>query len=1538
MGDNNLLESYNPLYDVHLRQYFASPHMQKHLRNLGLLDSNGVPVQGTNNVEGQLYARHQVMMDMMLRNKERVLMQLADLQKKLDAAEKVEIYRRIRSGITNAEEFRRHHLTTRSFSRPARARSRPPENDRVERQRRHSGSFDDSDLLKRIENDYEEAQKVYEHDSGKGLYGRLAANAYKYQYLHKLDDRTLLNYKDMLQRQLQKLERFREISFGPHSVAKHQPPLQTSWFFRRRNSKSGTRARTGKSLSPSRASGLPATSTSAQPITRRAPLPRQPKKLPPLPKKKTGTPTAKANGHAQTGQKLPPTAIIRPSKKEPESNRSSSGASVEKTEKLPSISPTPLAAAGAAAAAVGAAALAAISPQASDGEYSRPETEASGHLSVGNESDATSPQPQSDIEPEHEAEIEAEPSTPQVERKFEMEPEVHEEDHQQLEHVQEPVAEPEHDAESVHSEKTHDASSQPPTHREEVVSVTSSRLESARELLERVRGIDSPSQSPKPDDRGASQMSRDSIDGHVDHSQGHEKTHEEVHDQVHEPEITQQHVQQLAEEPQDDLISASESFKQVEDQVQHELEDAHERVRRSVGEVPEENEMETSVYHQQEESQEPHFQDEYQPTEHHEDAHDQQEYEDHHVPLKEEDHEESHKVEEAPPTESLQRHRDSFTESESEPNLHYQTQSFAVESNEATSAIAPEETQAAPTSADSFHDSSVPTIEGESLRDSEEETRPNTEAHEQEVHDATSDVAHHVEEYDMDKVDVERKPSYEAMVIHRDSVAQDQNVHEEPVHQDYQREDHDDIEETFEKVDHQPLEGSAISHPASQGGDHEPVHEPAHDIPASPVQPEDHFEHPEPAHDQGPSTPDSPEPHEHEDQIVDNAGEETFERKHSHPLTGRTDDELHEQSHVDHEESHGISHEDSQSSHGQPEDYRHEEEHHEDDEVAHGLVHEARFDQPEEEPYEAQKSSTLLSQPSIEITPASEYGGSVEHLDRSARTPISPVSQSESIKEEPAAEITNHETTYRGEYAQSYEPEGPEEVDQTAAEQYRLPESPDPNAHNDIIPEQCAEHGEIVVPADGEISPRDHIPEYHPQTHEYEAGHEHDFDSPREEPHHEVYEGHNDLQGHDEHSAGHHETHEEIREASHEPVDHSSNEDVHNALSHEYDQIPHETEVHNEPEVTHQEYDDDQGHHIVHSEHHVDDNEPGVHIETESLHITTEQNDAISPRSEVSHGSESGQGSELPSGRTEDISPDQPAVHEDILASPRTEAPELSPRHEDEDHHISHEVDISSNEPQVYDDEYTDEQGHHTIHEEHRVHETEPGVHVEEYSYQQTTDNDADHVTNRSEYSEQSVTHEPNLMEQSVYEDHSDGHGHDHEVDYDRQSQVSQEVIHHEPEHHIVSEDYTIDQQHHEHLPEAVVEQLNLSHEQNVHEDSYTDDSQPGHHVEEHHYTITSDAEPNKNVEVEDYSEQIDGPNGVHVEKHFQSTTTIVNENGNYSNGHKDVEEDDNANEKTSLLSRSHDSDDDGDTDSVIIRSSPETTDRTGPETGRAEI
>uniref|UniRef100_A0A1I7ZLQ8 SARAH domain-containing protein n=1 Tax=Steinernema glaseri TaxID=37863 RepID=A0A1I7ZLQ8_9BILA len=130
---SNLVDSYNPLYDANLRHYFTSPHMQRHLRSIGLgaisvgksclrrlvsglcasflirragdnpnpalqLDSNGVPVASNGNVESEVYSRHYVMMDMLLRNRETQLMQLVDLQRKLDAAEKVQSYRRVRVG------------------------------------------------------------------------------------------------------------------------------------------------------------------------------------------------------------------------------------------------------------------------------------------------------------------------------------------------------------------------------------------------------------------------------------------------------------------------------------------------------------------------------------------------------------------------------------------------------------------------------------------------------------------------------------------------------------------------------------------------------------------------------------------------------------------------------------------------------------------------------------------------------------------------------------------------------------------------------------------------------------------------------------------------------------------------------------------------------------------------------------------------------------------------------------------------------------------------------------------------------------------------------------------------------------------------------------------------------------------------------------------------------------------------------------------------------------------------------------------------
>ncbi|CAK5033703.1 unnamed protein product [Meloidogyne enterolobii] len=334
MGDN-LLESYNPLYDVHLRQYFALPHMQKHLRNLGLLD-------GSAGQSEELHAGHLQMMDMMLRNRERVLQQLVDLQRKLDAAEKVELYRRIRSGVTNAEELERSHVS-RSLSRPARSALG---NGRFSREggghrRQQSHSPEAGDLIKRVETDYRADSAPIKNS--KSIYNRLAANAYKYQYLHKLDDRTLRKYMNSLRKQLAKLERFREVSFGPHTMAKHQPAqLQQSWFFRRRSLKSGRKSRSGKSQSPRRAGAA-----ADEPLTkmRRTSMSRTraTQKLPPLPQTSkrsfTGNRSMPTPSKSME-QKLPPTGITKQTKKAQERPiRRSQPATVQKT---PGIKTTPI--------------------------------------------------------------------------------------------------------------------------------------------------------------------------------------------------------------------------------------------------------------------------------------------------------------------------------------------------------------------------------------------------------------------------------------------------------------------------------------------------------------------------------------------------------------------------------------------------------------------------------------------------------------------------------------------------------------------------------------------------------------------------------------------------------------------------------------------------------------------------------------------------------------------------------------------------------------------------------------------------------------------------------------------------------------------------------------------------------------------------------------------------------------------------------------------------------------------------------------------
>nr|CAD2161392.1 unnamed protein product [Meloidogyne enterolobii] len=334
--------------------------MQKHLRNLGLLD-------GSAGQSEELHAGHLQMMDMMLRNRERVLQQLVDLQRKLDAAEKVELYRRIRSGVTNAEELERSHVS-RSLSRPARSALG---NGRFSREggghrRQQSHSPEAGDLIKRVETDYRADSAPIKNS--KSIYNRLAANAYKYQYLHKLDDRTLRKYMNSLRKQLAKLERFREVSFGPHTMAKHQPAqLQQSWFFRRRslpsleaavgatnNSqsqqtnggwrslKSGRKSRSGKSQSPRRAGAA-----ADEPLTkmRRTSMSRTraTQKLPPLPQTSkrsfTGNRSMPTPSKSME-QKLPPTGITKQTKKTQE--RPPRRSQPTTVQKAPGIKTTPI--------------------------------------------------------------------------------------------------------------------------------------------------------------------------------------------------------------------------------------------------------------------------------------------------------------------------------------------------------------------------------------------------------------------------------------------------------------------------------------------------------------------------------------------------------------------------------------------------------------------------------------------------------------------------------------------------------------------------------------------------------------------------------------------------------------------------------------------------------------------------------------------------------------------------------------------------------------------------------------------------------------------------------------------------------------------------------------------------------------------------------------------------------------------------------------------------------------------------------------------
>ncbi|VDN83932.1 unnamed protein product [Brugia pahangi] len=168
------------------------------------------------------------MIDKMLRNREAELQKYADLQRKLHAAEKIEICRRIRV---------HHFIFTLSFFKKFLQKKINLKfvvfrrYIKRSRRRRSSASIDDKNLVQKIEAENEEP--MYENPSL--VYNRLSTNILKYRYLHKLDDETLALYMQQLRRQLSRLERFRQVSFGPFSVARHQNDPQVSWFFRRRS-------------------------------------------------------------------------------------------------------------------------------------------------------------------------------------------------------------------------------------------------------------------------------------------------------------------------------------------------------------------------------------------------------------------------------------------------------------------------------------------------------------------------------------------------------------------------------------------------------------------------------------------------------------------------------------------------------------------------------------------------------------------------------------------------------------------------------------------------------------------------------------------------------------------------------------------------------------------------------------------------------------------------------------------------------------------------------------------------------------------------------------------------------------------------------------------------------------------------------------------------------------------------------------------------------------------------------------------------------
>jgi hypothetical protein len=139
-----------------------------------------------------------------------------------------------------------------------------------------------------------------------------------------------------------------------------------------------------------------------------------------------------------------------------------------------------------------------------------------------------------------------------------------------------------------------------------------------------------------------------------------------------------------------------------------------------------------------------------------------------------------------------------------------------------------------------------------------------------------------------------------------------------------------------------------------------------------------------------------------------------------------------------------------------------------------------------EEPQIRQSAHLLVAQPSIEITPASDYSGSREHLDQigQAITPEVPKTPSSASDHN---DDSGHPTEHDGIDSDNQLPSDDVEVippptrhspltdPEDNSQHYHLPESPDPHAHSTIIPEQHDDA--LVVPEIEDPVPRDHFPE-----------------------------------------------------------------------------------------------------------------------------------------------------------------------------------------------------------------------------------------------------------------------------------------------------------------------------------------------------------------------------------------------------------------------------------------------------------------------------